>query len=125
MSRNGGIQGAHDEKNPLPGSRSESGGKGLCPALILCDYNLSGPMNGVESIKSLRAALARNPPAIVMTGDTREKTMQVVAPHGLSVLVKPFPADELIQLMKRLCSSSASPGRNRSVRPVGQMATRG
>jgi PAS domain S-box-containing protein len=99
--------------------------KGLCPALILCDYNLSGPMNGVESIKSLRAALARNPPAIVMTGDTREKTMQVVAAHGLSVLVKPFPADELIQLMKRLCSSSASPDRNRSVRPVGQMATRG
>jgi PAS domain S-box-containing protein len=98
--------------------------KALCPDLVLCDYNLPGPMNGVESIKALRAALGWNLPAIVMTGDTRAKTIEVVAAHGLSVLVKPFPTDELIQLMNRLCSSSASPDRNRSARPVGQMATR-
>jgi CheY-like chemotaxis protein len=97
---------------------------GVCPDLILCDYNLPGPMNGVESIKSLRAALARNLPAIVMTGDTRERTMEVVAAHGLSVLVKPFRAGELIQLMNRLCGSPASPDRNRSARAVGEVATR-
>ena len=32
--------------------------KDLCPDLGLCDYNLPGAMNGVESIHSLRAALA-------------------------------------------------------------------
>jgi PAS domain S-box-containing protein len=97
--------------------------EGLRPDLILCDYNLPGPMDGVASIKSLRAALARNLPAIVMTGDIREKTMEVVAAHGLSVLVKPFPTEELIRLMNRLCSSSASPDRDGSV-PVEQMAGR-
>src|SRR4029077_9458643 len=97
------------------------GQKNLCPDLVLCDYNLPGPMNGVESIKSLRAALAWNLPAIVMTGDTRSKTMDVVASHGMSVLVKPFLADELIHLINRLYRSSQSPDRNRSARLVGLM----
>jgi PAS domain S-box-containing protein len=95
--------------------------KDLCPDLVLCDYNLPGPMNGVESIQSLRAALAWNLPAIVMTGDTRSKTMEAVASHGMSVLVKPFLADELIQLINRLYRSSQSPDRNRSARLAGQM----
>ena len=88
--------------------------KDLCPDLVLCDYNLPGPMNGVESIKALRAALAWNLPAIVMTGDTRSKTMEAVASYGVSVLVKPFLADELIQLINRLHRSSESPDRNQS-----------
>ena len=95
--------------------------KDLCPDLVLCDYNLPGPMNGVESIKSLRAALAWNLPAIVMTGDIRSTTMDAVASHGMSVLVKPFLPDELIQLINRLYRSSQSPDRNRSARLVGLM----
>jgi PAS domain S-box-containing protein len=87
------------------------GHEGLCPDLILCDYNLPGPMDGVASIRSLRAALARDVPAIVMTGDIREKTMEAVAAHGLPVLIKPFPTDELIRVVNRLCSTSASPDR--------------
>jgi len=94
--------------------------KDLCPDLVLCDYNLPGPMNGVESIESLRNALAWNLPAIVMTGDTRAKTMEAIASHGMSVLVKPFLGDELIQLINRLYRSSGSSGHNRSARLVGQ-----
>jgi PAS domain S-box-containing protein len=94
----------------------------LHPDLLLCDYNLPGPMNGVESIKSLRSALAWNLPAIVMTGDTRSQTMEAIASHGVSVLVKPFPADELLQLINRLCRSSESLNRNRSSRLVEQQA---
>jgi PAS domain S-box-containing protein len=82
--------------------------KDLRPDLVLCDYNLPGPMNGVEGIKSLRAALAWNLPAIVMTGDTRSTTMAAIASYGVSVLVKPFSGDELIQLINRLCRSSES-----------------
>ena len=94
--------------------------KDLCPDLVLCDYNLPGPMNGVESIKSLRAALAWNLPAIVMTGDTRSKTMEAIASYGVSVLVKPFLADELIQLINRLRRSSEPPDCNLSARLVGR-----
>jgi PAS domain S-box-containing protein len=86
----------------------------LHPDLVLCDYNLPGPMNGVEGIKALRSALAWNLPGIVMTGDTRSQTMEAIASHDVSVLVKPFPADELIQLINRLCRNSQSPNRNRS-----------
>jgi PAS domain S-box-containing protein len=84
------------------------GQKGLRPDVVLCDYNLPGPMNGVESIESLRATLASNLPAIVMTGDTRSRTMEVVAAHGVSVLIKPFRADQLIQLLNRLCTGLGS-----------------
>jgi len=85
--------------------------KDFRPDLVLCDYNLRGQMNGVESIKSLRAALAWNFPAIVMTADTRAKTIESVALHGMSVLVKPFSGDALIQLINRLVCSSDSAGR--------------
>ena len=87
--------------------------KNVSPDLVLCDYNLPGPMNGVESIKSLRADLAWDLPAIVMTGDTRSKTMEAIASYGVSVLVKPFLGNELIQLINRLSRSSESPDRNR------------
>jgi PAS domain S-box-containing protein len=80
--------------------------KNLCPDLVLCDYNLPGPINGVESIQSLRDALAWNLPAIVMTGDTRSKTMEAIASYGVCVLVKPFSGDELMQLINRLHRSS-------------------
>lgn len=88
--------------------------KDLCPDLVLCDYNLPGPMNGVESIKALRAALSRNLPAIVMTGDTRSKTVETIASCGLPVLIKPFSGDELIQLINQLCSRSEAHDRSRN-----------
>jgi PAS domain S-box-containing protein len=93
--------------------------KDLCPDLVLCDYNLPGPMNGIESIKALRSAFARNLPAILMTGDTRSKTIETIASYGVSVLVKPFMGDELIQLINRLYRSSESPDRNRSEPLIG------
>jgi PAS domain S-box-containing protein len=92
----------------------------FCPDIVLCDYNLPGPINGVECVKSLRATLPGKLPAIVMTGDTRSKTMEAVAAHGMSILVKPFLANELIQLLNRLYRSSESAGRNRSARLVAQ-----
>lgn len=82
--------------------------KGLCPDLVLCDYNLPGSMNGVESIKSLRAVLDWNLPAIVMTGDTRLKTMEAIGSYGLPVLVKPFSGDDLVKLINKLSRSSKS-----------------
>jgi DNA-binding response OmpR family regulator len=81
-------------------------------------------MNGVDSIKYLRAALAWDLPAIVMTGDTRAQTMEAIASYGLSVLIKPFSGDELIQLINRLYTNSESPDLNRSARLVRLMNER-
>jgi DNA-binding response OmpR family regulator len=98
--------------------------KDLCPDLVLCDYNLPGPMNGVESIKALRAALASSLPAIVMTGDTRSSTMAAIASYGVPVLVKPFLGEELIELIHRLCRTSESPDSDRSAHLVALMDER-
>ena len=92
----------------------------FCPDIVLCDYNLPGPLNGVECVKSLRAAVPWELPAIVMTGDTRSTTMDSVASHGMSILVKPFLANELIQLINRLYHSSESGNSNRGARLVAQ-----
>lgn len=72
------------------------------PDLLLSDYNLPGSMNGVDSVNAVRAAAAWNVPAIVMTGDIRSKTVEAIAAQGISVLVKPFSADELFRQMGRL-----------------------
>jgi signal transduction histidine kinase/CheY-like chemotaxis protein len=83
---------------------------GIRPDLVLSDYNLRGSLNGVESIKALRSALARNVPAIVMTGDIQTKTIEAIASHDISVVIKPFSARELLQLMTQLQGRSESRG---------------
>ena len=65
------------------------------PDLLLCDYNLRGSANGVDTVNALRAALGWNVPAIVMTGDIRSEIVDSIAAQGISVLIKPFSADEL------------------------------
>jgi PAS domain S-box-containing protein len=81
------------------------------PDLVLSDYNLRGSTDGVESIKALRAALGLNVPAIVMTGDIRSETIEVIAAQDISVLVKPFSVEELLQQIKRLHRGRESPTR--------------
>ena len=74
--------------------------RGLRPDVLLCDYNLRGPVDGVETIRHLRAALGGNVPAVVMTGDTRTLTVDSIAVQGVSVLTKPFSADELLEALR-------------------------
>jgi len=86
--------------------------EGIRPDLVLSDYNLRGSMNGAESIKALRSALAWNVPAIMMTGDIQSKTIEAIASQDVSVVIKPFSAEGLLQLMTRLQRSSVSRGSN-------------
>ena len=78
------------------------------PDLLLSDYNLPGVMNGVDSIKAVRAAANWNVPAILMTGDIRSKTVEAIAAQGISVLVKPFSASELFRRIGQLQPRSES-----------------
>jgi PAS domain S-box-containing protein len=74
--------------------------QGLRPDVLLCDYNLRGSPDGIETIRHLRAALGRNVPAVVMTGDTRSQTMVSISAQGISVLIKPFSAEELLETLR-------------------------
>jgi CheY-like chemotaxis protein len=71
------------------------------PDLLLSDFNLPGVMNGADSIKAVRTAAKRKIPAILMTGDIRLETVEVIAAQGLFVLIKPFSADDLRQHIHR------------------------
>jgi CheY-like chemotaxis protein len=74
--------------------------QGLRPDVLLCDYNLRGSSDGIETIKSLRVALGFNIPAVVMTGDIRSQTMNLISAQGLTALIKPFSADELLDALR-------------------------
>jgi signal transduction histidine kinase/ActR/RegA family two-component response regulator len=84
----------------------------LRPDVLLCDYNLRGSPDGVETIRHLRAALGRNVPAVVMTGDIRSHTTISISAQGLSALIKPFSAEELLDALrgqeKRVITVNAS-----------------
>jgi CheY-like chemotaxis protein len=73
---------------------------GLRPDVLLCDYNLRGSPDGIETIGHLRAALGRNVPAVVMTGDTRSQTVGSISAQGVSILIKPFLAEELPEILR-------------------------
>lgn len=74
--------------------------RGLRPDVLLCDYNLRGSLDGIETIRHLRAALGWNVPAVVMTGDTRSQTLDSISAQGASVLIKPFLAEELLEALR-------------------------
>ena len=74
--------------------------QGFRPDVLLCDYNLRGSSDGIETIWHLRAALGRNIPAVVMTGDTRSQTADAISAQGLSVLIKPFLTEELLEALR-------------------------
>jgi len=74
--------------------------QGLRPDVLLCDYNLRGSGDGIETIRHLRGALGRDVPAIVMTGDIRSQTVDSISAQGFSLLIKPFLADQLFDAFK-------------------------
>jgi PAS domain S-box-containing protein len=79
----------------------------VSPDFLICDYNLRGSANGIDTINALRGALAWNVPAIVMTGDIRSKVVGSISAPGISVLIKPFVADDLLRQISQLHRGSA------------------
>jgi len=54
----------------------------------------------METIKHLRVALGRKVPAVVITGDIRSQTVDSISAQGVSVLIKPFSAEELLEVLR-------------------------
>ena len=62
-------------------------------------------MNGVETIQALRKALAREIPAVVLTGDIRSEVLDAIAKHNVAVATKPTDPDQLLRLVKQQYAS--------------------
>jgi signal transduction histidine kinase/CheY-like chemotaxis protein len=80
--------------------------KGMRPDLVLSDYNIPGPLNGIESVHALREALAWKIPAIILTGDTQSHVIDAIAKHDVAVAVKPVKVDQLKELVVTLLGGS-------------------
>jgi CheY-like chemotaxis protein len=80
--------------------------KRVRPDLVLSDYNIPGPLNGVESVHALRKALTWKIPAIILTGDTRSHVVEAIAKHGVAIAVKPANVDQLKELVVTLLGGS-------------------
>ncbi|MBU8536747.1 response regulator [Falsiroseomonas tokyonensis] len=93
----------------LDGSKAIAMAADEPPALIITDYNLPGPFNGVELTLQLRQVLVPPPAAIILTGDTSERTRQEIGLLDVEHAPKPIRADELLARVRRLLPVPARP----------------
>lgn len=78
---------------------------GWWPDLVLTDYRLRGPRDGIALLRELQAqsqAQGRTLMGVVITGDTEQASLQRSGASGLQVLYKPVRAPELRQVIDSL-----------------------
>ena len=72
------------------------------PDVLVCDFRLREYANGTEVIAALRQALQQHTPALLITGDTSPKRLQVATRSGTPVLHKPVAPDDLYKALSSL-----------------------
>jgi signal transduction histidine kinase len=70
------------------------------PDFILTDYRLLGAQNGVDAVRNLRQAAARDVPACVISGDTAEEVKTLISLAGLTLLQKPVKPAKLRSVLR-------------------------
>lgn len=71
------------------------------PRLIVCDYRLPR-VTGIELIRTIRAELGRELPALIVTGETAADSVAAMQASGLAVLHKPVRPAKLRALISAL-----------------------
>jgi signal transduction histidine kinase len=72
------------------------------PQLIICDYRLHGPINGIQAIHGLRALYGHAVPAVLISGDTGPEILRQAHAERLLLLHKPVRPARLRALLNRL-----------------------
>ncbi|THF61358.1 ATP-binding response regulator [Pseudothauera rhizosphaerae] len=72
------------------------------PQLLISDYRLHGPADGVEVIGQLRAHWKEDIPAVLISGDTGADTLKAAQASGIPLLHKPVRPARLRALLHRL-----------------------
>jgi PAS domain S-box-containing protein len=68
-------------------------------AAIVIDYNFGAGMNGIDAVKTVRNAVRRNVPAVVLTGDRTAETIAAIEKGGAHYLGKPVKAQVLLDVV--------------------------
>ncbi len=93
------------------------------PDLILADYNLPNGLDGVQAAVKVRAAVNRQIPVIMLTGDISTTTLRDVAVQDCIPLNKPVNLKELTRAINRLLREprAASNGRTTRAAPAADL----
>lgn len=75
------------------------------PDLIVCDFNLPGGMNGLETVAKARKQLRASLPAVLLTGDVSLAPDRVLSTPNCVLLKKPADATAIIAAARSLVSS--------------------
>jgi signal transduction histidine kinase len=76
------------------------------PELIIGDFRLQGSETGIEAIERIREKMEEDIPAIIMTGDTSLRGMDLSRQVPVALLLKPINAEKLWTAAERLLRSS-------------------
>ncbi len=72
------------------------------PDLIISDYRLNDGVNGVDTIKQLRHLLREEVPAIIISGDTDPRLLELIHDQEFYLLHKPVKIDKLRNVIRSL-----------------------
>jgi CheY-like chemotaxis protein len=73
--------------------------------LLISDYHLKEHQTGLNVIAAIRAQLARDIPAILVTGDTSTAMRKLSGDRQLRLASKPIDAEELLTLIRELLNT--------------------
>ncbi|MCA8891031.1 MAG: hybrid sensor histidine kinase/response regulator [Hyphomonas sp.] len=92
-------------------SHTADGLADLDPDVIICDYELSPEVTGLDVIDGLAGTPAEGVPAIIISGHTSKALQMAVAKRGIPLLHKPIrPAQLRSALLNALANSDKSSG---------------
>ncbi|MCA8900529.1 MAG: hybrid sensor histidine kinase/response regulator [Hyphomonas sp.] len=92
-------------------SHTPDGLADLDPDVIICDYELSPELTGLEVIDALAGTPAAGVPAIIISGHTSKELQAAVARRGIPLLHKPIrPAQLRSALLNALANSDKASG---------------
>lgn len=86
----------------LADARSAIQGTNYRPDLIISDYRLNDGVNGVDTIKQLRQLLQEEVPAIIISGDTDPRLLEMIHEQEFYLLHKPVKVDKLRNVIRSL-----------------------
>jgi signal transduction histidine kinase len=84
--------------------------QGLLPNLIISDYRLKEPLNGILVVQRLRQQLARPVPACLISGDIDTALIQAAQQAQLTLLHKPVRPAKLRNLLRHLLKDQRNSG---------------
>jgi two-component system, chemotaxis family, CheB/CheR fusion protein len=83
--------------------------EGIGPDLVVADYRLPNDVTGLQIVAGVREAVAREIPAVILTGDVSIDAMREIARGRCVQRNKPVRAEELTHLIQSLLAESRLP----------------